>query len=143
MAGGSGAGSGNDPARAGRQRPLVRRCAQKQSHCPALRTGERQAAAGDIIDRLRRADFPDDRANGAAAQAFFHAPQHVVAPHGGDENEPVGRQAEFFQTGPIRASAFDAGHILGRPEDGPSLRRMPRQGADKAGRGRDFGFIQR
>jgi len=61
--------------------------------------------------------FADHGANGAATQRFFHRPQELARPRGGDRDEPFGREAEAIKTAAAGGAAFAERHVLGDPAD--------------------------
>ena len=88
--------------------------------------GERESAGGDEIDAA--ADFSDHRADGRAAQCFFHHPQHVARFWRGDHQQFFWGKAERVETGAMRCAAFDERNVFGDPQHLLALTRRKREG---------------
>jgi hypothetical protein len=112
---------GNNPARRGRGRGIVRRGAQDEPERVAGRGRERKPPRRHLID-VAGAQLADDDANGAAAHRFFHRPQHVAAVRGGDRDQVLGSAAAFLEAGSIGHAVFGEREILGDPEHASSCR---------------------
>ena len=81
------------------------RGAQQQCQRAAFGGGEREPPHRDRVD-FAGAHFADHRADGAAAQGFFHCPQQVAAMRDAHCHQPFGREAEGIEAGAMRCAAF-------------------------------------
>ena len=106
----------DDPARRGGGVLLARRGAQQHGERAAAGGREREAARRHRID-AGAARLADHRGDGAAAQRLLHRPQHLALAHGGDGDEPLGREPRLVEAGPIGRAALGERHVLGEPED--------------------------
>ena len=111
----------DDPARGGGGRPIVRRGAQNEAERVAGGGREREPSGRHLID-VAWTHFADHHADGAAAQRFFHGPQHVALARGGNRDQPLGSNSDFVEAGPIRRAVFGEREILGDPEHVSSRR---------------------
>jgi len=105
----------DDPARGGGGRSIVWRGAQDEAERVAGGGREREPSRRHLID-VAWTHFADHHAEGAAAQRFFHGPQHVALARGGNRDQPLGSDPDAVETGPIRRAIFGEREILGDPE---------------------------
>ena len=105
----------DNPARGGGGRPIVRRGAQNEAERVAGGGREREPSGRHLID-VAWTHFADHHADGAAAQRFFHGPQHVALARGGNRDQPLGSNPDPVETGPMRRAIFGKREILGDPE---------------------------
>ena len=105
----------DNPARGGGGRPIVRRGAQDEAERVAGGGREREPSRRYLID-VAWMHFADHHADGAAAQRFFHGPQHVALARGGNRDQSLGSNPDPVETGPMRRAIFGKREILGDPE---------------------------
>jgi hypothetical protein len=121
----------------------VRR-AQKKSERISCCGRECKAPYSDVIDSAG-ADFTNHYADRMTAQRFFHPPQRIACARCGDNDQPLGSNADLIETRPIGYAIFPCHQILSDPKHrSPGMGRQKTRGrCEREGcRGRSFGRVR-